>query len=288
MSQRCGQYLARFGGRAQVLGLLAIVCAVLSCPGIASAELTKEQRVEILNQAQRAYDRATSLRHTQPIEAAHGFREAAESFQLLVDDGSATGLANGNLYYNLGNAYFQAGRLGSAILNYRRAEKLIPRDGRLEHNLGVARSSRLDQIDVGAKRAILHTLFFWHYDFPIRWRYGLGITIYLLFWCALATRSIVRNFPWGYVLVPLLILWVSLGGSVLAEQSFESRRAEGVIIADQVIVRKGHGEGYEPQFEQPLHQGAEFTVVERVRDWLHIELSDGKTGWVRHSKAELI
>ncbi|MFH1244966.1 MAG: tetratricopeptide repeat protein, partial [Candidatus Omnitrophota bacterium] len=38
------------------------------------------------------------------------------------------GRESGPLYYNLGNAYFKSGQLGRAILNYLRAERLIPAD----------------------------------------------------------------------------------------------------------------------------------------------------------------
>ena len=35
---------------------------------------------------------------------------------------------SGRLFYNLGNAYFKAGELGRTVLNYNRAQKLMPYD----------------------------------------------------------------------------------------------------------------------------------------------------------------
>jgi len=52
-------------------------------------------------------------------------------------------------------------------------------------------------------------------------------------------------------------------------------------------VRKGNGEGYAPQFEQPLHEGVEFTILEQRGGWMHIELTDGNSGWVRQREVEL-
>ena len=43
-------------------------------------------------------------------------------------------VVNGALLYNLGNARLQAGDVGKAIVSYRRAERLIPGDERLELN----------------------------------------------------------------------------------------------------------------------------------------------------------
>ena len=59
------------------------------------------------------------------------YQKAIEGYLRLFD----SGYVNGHLYYNLGNAYFRSGQLGRAILNYKRAELLIPRDADLNFNL---------------------------------------------------------------------------------------------------------------------------------------------------------
>ena len=59
-------------------------------------------------------------------------------------------------------------------------------------------------------------------------------------------------------------------------------------MADEVIVRKGNSTSYEPQFNQPLYEGVEFTLIERRGDWLRIELPDGNSGWISADQAELI
>ncbi|HSG98559.1 MAG TPA: hypothetical protein VLB27_00825 [candidate division Zixibacteria bacterium] len=50
-----------------------------------------------------------------------------------------SGQESAALYYNLGNAYFEAGDLGYAILNYLRAERLDPADQDIQDNLAFAR-----------------------------------------------------------------------------------------------------------------------------------------------------
>jgi uncharacterized protein YgiM (DUF1202 family) len=55
-----------------------------------------------------------------------------------------------------------------------------------------------------------------------------------------------------------------------------------------VVVRKGNGISYEPQYAEPLHSGAEFSVEEQRASWYLIRLSDGKTGWIPVDAAELI
>jgi len=61
-----------------------------------------------------------------------------------------------------------------------------------------------------------------------------------------------------------------------------------VVLVDDVIARKGNGEGFEPQFEEPLHQGVEFEVLDRRPGWFQVELADGQRGWIRTDQAALI
>jgi len=266
---------------------LSVWCLTIVLTGgtrAVAVELTPEQRVEILNEAGRASDRGANVRQLNSTEAFEAFAESAAKFQLLID----AGVRNGKLYYNLGNACLESGQLGRAILNYRRARELLPGDGRIEHNLRYARSLRRNQIETAGKRAFLHTLFFWHYGTSLRQRCLAGLLVYGGFWLMMIFRTLLPRFRWRYVLIPAWAVWVTLGISVAAEMLGQSRQLEGVIVVDDVVVRKGNGERFEPQFKQKLHEGVEFVVVEQRRDWLCIELPDGKTGWILTRQSELI
>ena len=69
------------------------------------------------------------------------------------------------------------GDLGRAILNYRRAQLLLPGDPDLLSNLEYARSRRADKIPEPEPRLLLKTLFFWHYDVPLAWKRGLFLVL---------------------------------------------------------------------------------------------------------------
>ncbi len=257
---------------------------LFSLSAASAADLTRAQQVETLNEALRAFDRGNEMRRSNPGEAGRSFREATDKFQLLVD----SGIANGKLYYNLGNSYLRAGRLGQAIANYRRAERLIPADGQLEANLRFARTLCKNQIAASGQRAFLQTFFAWHHGVPIRYRYAIGLAAYVLFWLLLVGRMYFKTIRWSIAIVPAVLLWLVLGSSVVYENLKLAESTEGVITADDVTVRKGNGEGFEPQFEQPLHQGVEFSVIEQRKDWIHIRLPDNNSGWIRSNKVELI
>ena len=52
------------------------------------------------------------------------------------------------------------------------------------------------------------------------------------------------------------------------------------MIVDEVIPRKGNSENYEPAFTEVVREGAEFQVLARRGDWLHIRLGTSGDAWV--------
>jgi tetratricopeptide (TPR) repeat protein len=62
------------------------------------------------------------------------YEGAIETYEAIGE----LGVVDGALYYNLGNAYFKAGHLGRAILNYERALRLMPGDEDTRANLAFA------------------------------------------------------------------------------------------------------------------------------------------------------
>jgi len=250
----------------------------------AAAELSPAQRETILAEAQQAYVQGVSLRRTDPDSARARFREAASRYQQLVDDG----VTNGALQYNLGNAHFQAGNLGRAIAHYRAALAMMPGDADARHNLEYARSLRESQISGRGADAVVRTLLWWHRQTPFGLRAGLFVAAYLLFWMALSMQVRRPGRQWIWTAVGCAVLWVPLGCSTASHLLRPPGSGIGVIVVDDVIVRKGNGEGFEPQFRQPLHQGVEFAVLERRPGWVEIELPDGKSGWIRDDQALLV
>jgi len=59
------------------------------------------------------------------------FERAAAVYEKLL----AQGIVNGSMFYNLGNAYLKAGKIGKALVNYRRAEMFMPRNEDLQVNI---------------------------------------------------------------------------------------------------------------------------------------------------------
>ena len=84
---------------------------------------------------------ATNVVPPQSFDSANNlyyqgrFAEAAEVYRNIAASGGGTA----NVWFNLGNAQYKAGRLGHAIAAYRMAERLDPRDSALRANLQFVR-----------------------------------------------------------------------------------------------------------------------------------------------------
>jgi hypothetical protein len=270
-------------GRVWIL-VVTVVLGALWPASDARAELTDQQQIAILSEAQKQYDQGIGLRRSNPERARQAFAESAARFRQLID----SGIRNGPLHYNLANAYLQAGDLGRAILHYREAFRFMPGDPRLEHNLEYARSLRADQITPSGERALLDTLLAWHSDTPRSVRLGVAVVAWLVFWIALFVLLFRPAGGWRWLASIAAAVWLLAGTSVAVDLMVGEGVREGVLISDDVVVRKGNGLGFEPQFEQPLNSGVEFEVLDERGDWLNIELVNGKTGWIAAEQAALI
>jgi hypothetical protein len=205
------------------------------------------------------------------------FAEAVVAYQALVD----AGVEDGALYYNLGNAHFKAGDLGRAILNYRRAQALLPRDPDVAANLQLARAQAVDRLEtedegvvVGLVRRVL-----------VEWTTldevaGIALGLWVLL-CALVVAAILwRRGRQGlrYVIVTVSVT-LALGLlSVVIRIGDVRGGSPAVVVAQAVEVRSGPGEDYLAEFT--LHTGAEILVLAQRDDWVRIALPGDLQGWV--------
>ncbi len=266
------------------VALIAVLSALAAEGARADDVLSDVQQQQILLEARQAYDRGLSLVRTDRQAARDAFGTAAQRFRQLIDND----VSNGRLQYNLANAYFQGGELGRAILHYREARRYLPRDPTVLHNLEYARSLRRSQIAPSGRQALSAALLGWQRRFTVRSRVSLFLVLYGLFWVVLAAHVLGPRPRWRRLAVAAAVGWVAVGASVAAQLTAEHRTPEGVVVVDDVVVRKGNSEGFEPQFAESLHQGVEFRVVEERPGWLHIRLPNDKSGWIRTEQAELI
>lgn len=269
--------------RALVLALATAAAALAAPAGAADAMLTIPQ----LERAQAAHDRGVELRRTDPAASLRSFREAAAEWERV----RAAGAENGPLEFNLGNAFLEAGELGRAVAAYRRAERFMPGDADLAHNLAVARSRVTDSVGRGSTTLLVDTVASWWHVIPGHVRAGLGIGCWSTLWALVAARAIAgsRSGPAASALLRGLA-WASLagaalfGGTAIADGVLRGARPPAVLLETGTVLRKGNGDGFEPAFVETLGPGVECTVVEERPGWVRLELPDGRGGWAREGQ----
>ena len=257
---------------------------LFTAAALAQADLPKEQIHSLYSQANQFFREANTA--TDPQLAERNYEQAILHFERIIDEGQ---VENVKLYYNLANAYFLRGRLGKAILNYRRAENLDDSDENVQKNLSFARSKRIDKITIKTEKRVLQTLFFWHYDFSIKTKFLLTCIFFgIVCLCITALIWFGRSPFWTVPLIISCILTLSFLLSVTVEYRAAVNKISGVITDKEVVARQGDGTNYAQSFKEPLHEGTEFDLLEQRPGWFHIKLSDESDSWIPETAAEII
>lgn len=185
----------------------------------------------------------------------------------------ANGEVSGEIYYNLGNAYYQTGQYGLALLNYRRAEIYLPRDSAVDLQLARVRGEREDfvgaETDWLVLTAKMSSDLFTLFELSI-----IGFALWLLYWFLLAlNRQSLRWILWFSAIVMLIALFF-LGTRLY----LENQQAEAVILVDAAQVMSGPASDYLPLFI--LHEGTEVRILEERENYYRFVLADGRGGWI--------
>lgn len=202
------------------------------------------------------------------------FAEAAAAYEAL---GLADSLkVSPALLFNLGNAHFKAGAIGRAIVAYRSAGALVPRDPDVRANLQFARN----QVEGPT----------WRQSAGQRWLQFLtlnewtGLTMGAFWLCFLILAAGEAHPAWKkrlriYVLIvggAFVILGICLALAIRSQTT-----PVAVVVAREAVVRNG------PLDESPsaftVHDGAELLVRDSKDDWLQVTDGQQRLGWIKRS-----
>jgi tetratricopeptide (TPR) repeat protein len=207
------------------------------------------------------------------------WQAAIDGYDALVADG----LIHEDLYYNLGNANFRAGRYGHAIYNYERALRVQPGQADAEYNLELAREVvATDRRSVlpGAERDA------WWMRLALGFSIsGITLTLLLLNVGFFAGLLALRFWVPGLVRTGLSVLVIFLGvatvasGALLAAQVYVYQHVQqGVVTGGAVTMREGPDTSLEERGQ--LHAGLRLRVLAEEPQWLLVRLANGVEGWV--------
>jgi tetratricopeptide (TPR) repeat protein len=195
-------------------------------------------------------------------------------------------LRDSDIEYNLGNAYVNLGQYGKAIVSYRRALLLSPREQDIWANLRLVRNLVRDKLDSPKSTDMLHEVFFFHYGL----NKAEAEIIFLSAYCAAALFGAISLF-WKaksirWASITALAAALVFGMSLLAYAYRQAYLTTGVITAAEATIHTGPDESYLAAFS--LHDGAELEIHKKTDQWYQIELTDGRRGWIEASLIEII
>ena len=214
------------------------------------------------------------------------YEEAIKSYESILQQG----YLSGDLYYNLGNAYFRIGAIGNAILFYERALKVSPSHEDAAYNLRIANARTVDKIQE------IPPLFFikwWNILLSTFTSTGWQTIIfifYILLLTCIAVYFLVRNlqiqkyaFIFGSLNIAALLIAVILFFSSLER---ESSNDYGILLKSVATAKISPDAQSNDAFV--IHEGIKFRIEDQVKNWVKIKLADGKVGWLTENSFDLI
>ncbi len=199
-------------------------------------------------------------------------------------------IKNGYIYYNLGNAYFKANKIGMAILNYERAKIHLPSDPDLVFNIGFANSRIIDKIQEDEVDPFTKIILFFYNLFEINTLFSLLYFFFLILIGSIILRWFYNNYSFqiinrrifNYIGIIFLILLFIL---IIKVNQVKSNK-HAVIITSRINIKSAPSEDSTDMF--PLHEGTKVRTGKEAGQWIFITLPKGKSGWIQKDKLEKI
>lgn len=194
-------------------------------------------------------------------------------YQQVLD----AGVFNASVYYNLGNAYYENGQIGDALVNYLKAQRLQPRDDAIAANISRIRGERANL--QGRFDEPIYMLADFSVVFLTRYELGWLALLAWFGWFVWFVLWWVRRSRW---------LWYGLaiyGGAVAVLMALffsrfyvETQQPRAVVVSLTAQVMSGPDETYLEIYR--LFSAAEMRLLERDGEWVRFVLPDGQQGWV--------
>ncbi len=258
------------GNVVMVLRRVLLVLLVWSTPLLGDAVGSSDALTDHLDRAYDAY-------HAGEVATTVGAKEQDFNRALRLYSQLEGEPGDGKLYYNIGNTYFQLEQYGWAILYYLRAQRLLPRDDRIQFHLALARAQQNLPLEPESK--VKNILFFWHLKLSQSERVKLFIAL-----CALLA---IFGSLWLWKcseIMKILTAIVSVAAAILLSSMlyFHYFAPVDAVIVKAFGLYHGPREDYALVRDEPFAPGTEVKVEKAIDSgtWLKVVAPDGKVGYV--------
>ncbi len=206
------------------------------------------------------------------------FAEAAAAYEAIRQ----SGVVSPALYFNLGNAFFKSAQMGRALVAYRQAEQLAPRDPDVRANLRYTRN----QVPGPTGRA--GRVERWLATMSLNEWTGLAAGS---LWLTLSSLTAIQLWPklaqsLRNFAIAAAIATVMFGAGLGLALRLQAGVECAIVTARDVTVHNG------PFDESPsaftVHDGAELRVLDRKDDWLQVTDGRRHVGWLKSAEVTLL
>ena len=229
-----------------------------------------------------AQDNNTQLwEKANSLFAAQEYQKAITEYEHIL----SLGQESAKLYFNLGNAYYKAGNINSAILNYEKAKLLAPGDEDIEFNLQVANQfvvTRIDELPAPFfkrwQQSVINT------STTDKWA-TISIVTFIIFLALFGLYLFGRN-----IMLRRISFWTGIFAVVFSILSFSfathqkkkiTQRNHAIVFCPRVTVKSTPSQTGTDLFL--IYEGLKIEVTQKLGKWNEIKLADGNKGWLPDS-----
>lgn len=223
-------------------------------------------------------DAETDFISANDLYAQQKYDEAVRAYEKILDEG----FQSAELYFNLGNAYYQLNDIAPAILNYERAKLYSPSDEDILFNLRLANLRTVDKVEAEPEifisrwwKNFLHGYnsngWTWKGIFAVWLAFVAGV-VFLFVRSSLLRRI---TFFGSAILVISAVVFFALGYHL---HQIQTRHKFAIIFTPNVYVKSAPDSSAADQFI--LHEGLKVNMQDEQNNWVKVKLEDGKVGWI--------
>jgi tetratricopeptide (TPR) repeat protein len=206
------------------------------------------------------------------------FNEAIFKYEAILD----TEKHSAELYYNLGNAHYKLNNIAPSIYYFEKALLLKPNDKEILQNISFARNMTVDDIDivpdVGLSKLFKNLTNMLSFDM---WAYIsvasliLFVLMYLFYY--FSYQTVKKRFAFigsgSFLLLTCITLFFAFN-----KYNIYKNYNPAIVFSQEALVKAEPNLRSEEVFR--LHEGTKVQILDTVKNWKKIKLTDGKTGWI--------
>ncbi len=215
--------------------------------------------------------------------------EYVEALDIYLKIESA-GYNSSDLYYNIANTYYRAGKTTNAILYYERARMLSPDDDAINKNLEMANSQVYDKIIPKPEFGLISFYReirefkapdYWAYMSVISFLSLLSILGFYFF-----TRS--KKIKMLTFFVGITFFLISFASFIFAKTGYKElvSNNNAIVTAPVCSIKSSPDDNSTELFI--IHEGLKVSISDNSGDWYEVIFKDGRIGWLKKESIVII